>query len=421
MKIIYPTTDLSFKVVFYDADNNIINLSQVSSATIKLFTDNEEKAAVFTKADIDASSNLYVDSSTLRKLRNGVMLYKYTVVFHDPNFPDKNYTNSDVYQTNMYLQNFGDRPDCHKPTTATCVSELYNDADYITKQWAIKNFHTDGVAYATEEYVDNADASIREELNQKADSSTTYTKTQANNLFLTADDASTLVVQIINDMDLPQGLQGTQGYMGTQGYVGTQGAVGTSGEQGAKGTQGEQGTQGYIGTQGNVGAQGAIGTQGERGTQGYEGPQGVAGTPGSQGIAGTPGEQGTQGYMGTQGERGTQGYEGPQGQPGPDGNPGIDGNPGSDGQQGPIGTQGYIGTQGEQGTVGTQGEQGTQGFIGTQGYQGAQGEPGPASTDFYTKDEIDAKYSNEWYGTLAEYQALSPNYDASTNYYILVS
>lgn len=416
MKVIYAHSDLQFRVVFYDADNNIININQVKDATIKLFTDDEIHAAIFKRADIDEDSCLSVDASILSKMRNGILYYKYTIVFSDPSFPDKDYTHSDVYQTNLYLQN---RPEMHKPTTATCVSELYNDAGFVQKEWLMKHIVLDDTTYAPVEYVDAADASIKAELELKADSSTTYTKNQANQLFVTADDASTLIVQIINEMELPQGLQGTQGYIGTQGFEGAQGA---EGPQGVIGTQGEQGTQGLIGTQGEQGIRGEQGTQGVIGTQGYEGPQGAAGTPGQKGADGNPGvqgERGTQGFMGTQGEVGaqgfigTQGYEGPQGIAGTPGEKGADGNPGAQGEQG---TQGFIGTQGEQGTVGTQGFIGTQGLQGTQGEKGVQGEPGPASQDFYTKTEID---SMSWYGTQQEYDALG-SYDNSTNYYILL-
>lgn len=88
-------------------------------------------------------------------------------------------------------------------------------------------------------------------------------------------------------------------FTGPQGPAGPQGPQGEPGPAGPQGPQGETGPVGPAGPAGKDGEQGAVGPQGERGPEGPQGPQGPQGIPGPQGEAGPQGPQGEPGKDGT--------------------------------------------------------------------------------------------------------------------------
>ena len=130
----------------------------------------------------------------------------------------------------------------------------------------------------------------------------------------------------ILDIVLPKGIQGERGPQGPQGLQGDPGInptfkigevicgeipsivnVGTSSDiilnvTLPNGLQGSQGSQGEKGEQGIQGERGPQGPRGERGFQGEPGPQGIQGIPGPKGDKGDKGDKGEKGDKGDPGE-----------------------------------------------------------------------------------------------------------------------
>ena len=167
----------------------------------------------------------------------------------------------------------------------------------------------------------------------------------------------------------PQGPQGEPGPIGLTGPQGPQGEPGKQGPKGEPGERGEQGPQGIQGVKGDTGLQGPIGPQGERGPQGIKGDTGDQGPTGSNGITPTIGDNGNW-FLGdedtgkpSRGETGPQGVQGPKGD---------QGDKGIQGERGPQGVQGEKGDQGLQGPKGDKGDRGEQGEIGPRGPRGTR-------------------------------------------------
>ena len=92
-------------------------------------------------------------------------------------------------------------------------------------------------------------------------------------------------------------------------------------------------------------------------------------------IQNNPGPKGAKGDQGV-GTKGSKGIKGEQG-------------PSSTGTKGQKGEQGSLGQKGDAGGLGSKGQKGSQGS-GQKGAQGQKGEQGQASTNVYTKAEVDA-------------------------------
>ena len=104
-------------------------------------------------------------------------------------------------------------------------------------------------------------------------------------------DGSQLVAQV----DVLRGRDGTPGRDGRDGRDGGRGLPGPTGPHGQKG---DQGTRGDKGDQGEMGPQGPKGTQGPIGPAGISGPRGPVGDKGDRGDLGLPGPQGERGAQG---------------------------------------------------------------------------------------------------------------------------
>ena len=253
----------------------------------------------------------------------------------------------------------------------------------------------------------------------------------------------------------PQGPAGTAGTQGATGAAGTAGATGATGSQGTQGIQGLQGATGVQGVQGNPGAQGATGPQGPIGTTGATGTNGATGATGPAGADGTsvtitgsvanaaalptgltPSDAG-KGYL-TQDDghlhvwSGTAWTDvglvrGPQGATGANGTQGIQGATGSNGatgSQGPAGTQGATGVQGPAGSAGAAGGLGATGATGSAGtgipLGGTAGQvlSKISTANYDTHWVTPATGGGIWFGTQAEYDALSPDNNVL---YVIVS
>lgn len=154
------------------------------------------------------------------------------------------------------------------------------------------------------------------------------------------------VLEEVQTLRGPMGLDGEQGPQGLTGKTGPMGPQGLPGPRGEKGETGEQGIQGERGETGPAGERGEVGLQGIQGEQGPQGPQGI------QGEIGLIGEQGPQGIQGPKGERGADGQRGPQGEKG---------EKGEKGDIGPAGAAGIAGAKGEKGDKGDPGDKGEKG------------------------------------------------------------
>lgn len=141
MKTIYSQTDFIIPIQVFSSTGDPVSLENVDSLDVSFFTLDETKSVAYTKEDIDVSTGyLHVDAGVLDKLENGILYYRYHIAYGSADFPDNTYDYSDVFQTNLYLQTGPVTNE--KRTSATCVSELTNDADYIDRLYALRTFAT---------------------------------------------------------------------------------------------------------------------------------------------------------------------------------------------------------------------------------------------------------------------------------------
>ena len=126
---------------------------------------------------------------------------------------------------------------------------------------------------------------------EKHHNSTDCSLSTENTTTTTTGDGSQLVAQV----DVLRGRDGTPGRDGRDGRDGGRGLPGPTGPHGQKG---DQGTRGDKGDQGEMGPQGPKGTQGPQGPVGISGPRGPVGDKGDRGDSGLPGPQGERGAQG---------------------------------------------------------------------------------------------------------------------------
>lgn len=99
-------------------------VEDASTLSIDLFTDDLENTKHYTKTDIDASNNITVHAADVSTFGNGILYYN----FYGKTVADVSFNG--LTETEFYIQN---SPEFHKPTCATAVSELINDAGYTTQ------------------------------------------------------------------------------------------------------------------------------------------------------------------------------------------------------------------------------------------------------------------------------------------------
>lgn len=189
----------------------------------------------------------------------------------------------------------------------------YDRADSTFKPAPIRvlaDHSTDVVNYR------NEDRWLSDVLDEKPNSLTIYSKTEADSRFALKGEGGS------------GGTPGADGADGLSAYevAVANGFVGSEAEWLAS-LKGEQGLPGKDGADGKNGIDGARGEQGLPGKDGLPGAQGAPGKDGAPGEDGAPGQDGARGPQGEPGERGPQGYQGVQGERG---YPGADGRDGQD-------------------------------------------------------------------------------------------
>lgn len=104
MKIIHKNNDLVFNLELYDSDNQLINIDDLKSVDIELFTltTKEDNYIKLDKQDI-TDSKLMVDNSQLQKLEEGILYIVVHLVFYDGEFPDGSYDYTQKLETNYYI------------------------------------------------------------------------------------------------------------------------------------------------------------------------------------------------------------------------------------------------------------------------------------------------------------------------------
>ena len=120
---------------------------------------------------------------------------------------------------------------------------------------------------------------------EKHHNSTDCSFSTENTTKTTTGDGSQLVAQV----DVLRGRDGTPGRDGRDGRDGGRGLPGPTGPHGQKGDQGEIGSRGPQGERGTPGPQGPVGISGPRGPVGDKGDRGDSGLPGPQGERGAQG------------------------------------------------------------------------------------------------------------------------------------
>lgn len=105
MKIIHKNNDLVFNLELYDSDNQLINIDDLKSVDIELFTltTKDENYIKLDKQDI-TDNKLMVDNSQLQELDEGILYIVVHLVFYDGSFPDGSYDYTQKLETNYYIQ-----------------------------------------------------------------------------------------------------------------------------------------------------------------------------------------------------------------------------------------------------------------------------------------------------------------------------
>lgn len=104
MKTIHKNNDLVFNLELYDSDNQLINIDDLKSVDIEMFTltTNEENYIKIEKQDITGNT-IKVDNSQLQKLNEGILYVVVHLVFYDGSFPDGSYDYTQKIETNYYI------------------------------------------------------------------------------------------------------------------------------------------------------------------------------------------------------------------------------------------------------------------------------------------------------------------------------
>ncbi len=104
MKIIHKNNDLVFNLELYDSDNQLINIDDLKSVDIELFTltTKDENYIKLDKQDI-TDNKLMVDNSQLQELDEGILYIVVHLVFYDGSFPDGSYDYTQKLETNYYI------------------------------------------------------------------------------------------------------------------------------------------------------------------------------------------------------------------------------------------------------------------------------------------------------------------------------
>lgn len=104
MKTIHKNNDLVFELELYDSDNQLINVDDLKSIDIEMFTlsTNEENHIKIDKQDITGNT-IKVDNSQLQKLNEGILYVVVHLVFYDGSFPDGGYDYTQKIETNYYI------------------------------------------------------------------------------------------------------------------------------------------------------------------------------------------------------------------------------------------------------------------------------------------------------------------------------
>ena len=104
MKTIHKNNDLVFELELYDSDNQPINIDDLKSVDIEMFTlsTNEENYIKLNKQDI-TENKIRVDNSQLQKLEEGILYITVHLVFYDGSFPDGSYDYTQKLETNYYI------------------------------------------------------------------------------------------------------------------------------------------------------------------------------------------------------------------------------------------------------------------------------------------------------------------------------
>ena len=104
MKIIHKNNDLVFNLELYDSDNQLINIDDLKSVDIELFTltTKDENYIKLDKQDI-TDNKLMVDNSQLQELDEGILYIVVHLVFYDGSFPDGSYAYTQKLETNYYI------------------------------------------------------------------------------------------------------------------------------------------------------------------------------------------------------------------------------------------------------------------------------------------------------------------------------
>ena len=256
-------------------------------------------------------------------------------------------------------------------------------------------------------------------VSQKADASNVYTKTEADNNFLTDIDVSVQQtstganITVNGDtVSLSNGAKGDKGDKGDTGAQGPQGPQGVQGETGAKGDKGDKGDAGSSITVSSITyAVSATDSQPNDSAFIYSSVPSVA--EGSWLWTKTVFSDGKKAYskakQGAKGDKGDTGAQGPQG---------IQGVKGDTGEQGPQGETGAQGPQGIQGAKGDTGAQGPQGIQGVKGDTGEQGVSVVASTPYYILATTQPAKPNV--KSPSGWQTTEPTYDATKDCYMSI-
>lgn len=104
MKTIHKNNDLVFELELYDSDNQSINVDDLKSVDIEMFTltTNEENYIKIEKQDI-TENKIHIDNSQLQKLEEGILYIVVHLVFYDGSFPDGGYDYTQKIETNYYI------------------------------------------------------------------------------------------------------------------------------------------------------------------------------------------------------------------------------------------------------------------------------------------------------------------------------
>ena len=309
------------------------------------------------------------------------------------------------------------------PTVPTNISELTNDARYVTEQYVDDTVHQ-AIISGGYTHPETHPASMITGLSTVATSGSyddltgkPIIPTRTSQLSNDSDFVdSAFVSRKIADASLSGGEVDLSGYV-TKGVGNASQIQFADGQtfqakleagtlKGDKGDKGDKGEQGPAGLDGYTPIKGVDYFDGEQGPQGIQGPQGEQGLPGEKGDKGDPftyedftSEQllALKGDKGDKGEKGDQGEQGIQGIQGEKGDTGAKGDKGDPFTYEDFTPEQLASLKGEQGIQGIQGEKGDKGDTGEQGIQGIQGEKGDKGQDGATfTPSVDTEGNLSW-------------------------